>query len=404
MTFPRQPAIPRATRRACDQTLAWLPRESAPIWVHLGAMAAHARLVGLTCATGLRDALADVDQLHATLDLSAFASGMTAEDEQHVEALWVEHPLPDTAHWYGYAIGDLYQALSSEAREARALCQTPYWVSDLLFEVAYRRARETWSMPNVIDPSCGTGHILVEALDRKLSMSSPKVALSQVSGVDLDPYAAMVARYRLLVLAGVRRGFQGASEWPVCIGVADSLLDEHPLLERGQYQVVVANPPYIVPKEAKQRDAIRARYREVCTGKYSLALPFTVLMTELAVEGGYIAQLTTNAWMKREYGKHFVERYLPRYELVWIINSAGAYIPGHGTPTCILVHRNLPATGKPALAILSKRGEPSTPEDPAEGVVWRSVREQVYEQEAWERFQRGSERFVARHAAEREEA
>lgn len=405
MTLARQPAIERPLLRACEKVAKGLSQQTrAAIWIHLGALVAHARLVGLTAAPELRSALAEVEAIHPALHgLSKFADGMTADEERCIEALWSEQSLPEETYWYGYALGDLYQSISSEAREKRALCQTPYWVSELLFEIAYRRAEESWPMPGVIDPSCGTGHLLVEALDRKLALSTPAVALSQVTGVDLDPYAAMIARYRLLVLAvlaGVRRGsLECLREWPVRVGVADSLLDKHPLLERGQYHVVIANPPYIVPKEAKQREAIRARYREVCTGKYSLALPFTVLMTELAVEGGYIAQLTTNAWMKREYGKHFVERYLPRYELVWIINSAGAYIPGHGTPTCILVHRNQPASGAAVQTILSKRGEPSTPADPSKGFVWSAIREAVYGFEADERFERAAARSERRERA-----
>jgi SAM-dependent methyltransferase len=416
----RQPQLPTKLLRACEATMRSLSDpQRAPIWLHLGALVEHARRVELislelTSLGGGLDAVAD---LNAELGgLVAFAEGMTEADAQRIARHWQEHEgffdQGIAALWYGYPLGDLYQALSAEARSDRALCQTPYWVTELLLEVAYRRALETVAAPSVIDPSCGTGHLIVETLAEKLygKLAPPRpvavpldvvcaAALETVTGVDLDPYAAMVARYRLLVMVWpllVEHYDQLVLRlMPLRVGSANSLLAQgEPLLERGQYHVVLANPPYIVPKDAKDRDAIRARYREVCLGKYSLALPFTVLMTELAGPGGYIAQLTTNAWMKREYGAPFVERFLPRYELIWVINSAGAYIPGHGTPTCILVHRNQAPSGRPVPAILGKRGEPKTPENPEQGLVWQSIQRAVYAHEARERETRARELIV----------
>jgi hypothetical protein len=49
-----------------------------------------------------------------------------------------------------------------------------------------------------------------------------------------------------------------------------------------------------------------------------------------------------------------------------VIDSAGAYIPGRGTPTVLLFGRNQKPVGDTVKA-LGKRGEPSTPEDPEQG-------------------------------------
>ena len=382
----RQPQLPSSFLRDCDRAMMPLSdKKKAPVWLHLGAVAQHARGIGLVRSHKLPDALAELAGLHP--GFADFASPMPEQDAQLVEGFWAHENLP-VDRW-AYPLGDLYQALSVEARKGRALCQTPWFVAELLLHLGYDRAREDWERPRVIDPACGTGHILVESLGW-MSGSDAVETLGRVTGVDLDPYAALIARYRLAVRSCV--GAQDLCHLPLRVGVANSLLDEHELLARGAYEVVIANPPYIVVAEEKMRESIRQRYREVCHGKYSLALPFTVLMTELAVEGGYISQITTNAWMKREYGKPFVENYLSRYELIWVINAAGAYIPGHGTPTCILLHRNMPATGKPALSVLGKRGEPKTPEDPAKGLVWSSIRDAVYEVEARERLKRAMER------------
>ncbi|GAA1334791.1 hypothetical protein GCM10009647_076720 [Streptomyces sanglieri] len=61
----------------------------------------------------------------------------------------------------------------------------------------------------------------------------------------------------------------------------------------------------------------------------------------------------------------------------WIIDTSGAYIPGHGTPTCLLVHRARPPVGETVTVIRGNRGEPHVPEDPARGLVWKAIEDAV---------------------------
>src|SRR5262249_44153195 len=53
------------------------------------------------------------------------------------------------------------------------------------------------------------------------------------------------------------------------------------------------------------------------------------------------------------------------------------YIPGHGTPTVILFGRNRLPIGSEVRAVLGIRGEPSTPDNPSQGKVWRSIVEHL---------------------------
>ena len=55
---------------------------------------------------------------------------------------------------------------------------------------------------------------------------------------------------------------------------------------------------------------------------------------------GYVGMITANSFMKREFGKKLIEEYIPRWDLTHVIDTSGAYIPGHGTPTVILFGRN----------------------------------------------------------------
>ena len=44
--------------------------------------------------------------------------------------------------------------------------------------------------------------------------------------------------------------------------------------------------------------------------------------------------------MKREFGSKLIEDFLAHQDLRLVADTSGAYIPGHGTPTVILVGRN----------------------------------------------------------------
>ena len=77
--------------------------------------------------------------------------------------------------------------------------------------------------------------------------------------------------------------------------------------------------------------------------------------------------------MKREFGRKLIESFFPSVDLTHVIDTSGAYIPGHGTPTVILVSRNR-APDRPAVrVVMGRRGEPTPPAKPEEGKVWRSI-------------------------------
>ncbi|MFJ4689805.1 BREX-2 system adenine-specific DNA-methyltransferase PglX [Streptomyces sp. NPDC088766] len=299
-----------------------------------------------------------------------------------------------------------------------------------------------------IDPACGSGHFLLGMFERLLEKwraGEPgteawvlvRRALESVHGADKNPFAVAIARFRLLVAAlkacGVRE-FRAAPELPIRVAVADSLLHgrnresvtetldtlfaenepfyyrtedvegythEVDLLGRGTYHVVVGNPPYITVKDSQESQNYRKAYFS-CAGKYALSVPFAQRIFELAVraegdrkDGGFTGQITSNSFMKREFGKVLIEAYFhggrefkdpatgrkrdfAGVALTHVIDTSGAFIPGHGTPTVILAGRNHQARqADPIRAVLGVRGEPNQPEDAAKGLVWGAITGQV---------------------------
>ncbi|WP_446212926.1 BREX-2 system adenine-specific DNA-methyltransferase PglX [Micromonospora sp. IBSANI012] len=290
-------------------------------------------------------------------------------------------------------LGDLYQDVAERARKQYALLQTPVFVTDFILDLTLEPAIEDCGHEAIrlIDPVCGSGNFLLEAFARLLSAwrgSAPTAAvedlvgraLRTVHGVDLNPFAVAITRFRLLIAAVHACGAKNLRDvthldWRFNIAVADSLIDD-PFT--GEYDVVVGNPPYTTVRDKAVDKIYRARY-DACTGKYALTVPFAQRFFQLARPGGYVGQITSNSFMKREFGRKLVEDFFPRrVTLTHIIDTAGAFIPGHGTPTVVLVGRNQPPRDtEPVLTVVSLRGEPTVPVDPAQAHVWRSLMQQT---------------------------
>ena len=329
-------------------------------------------------------------------------------------------------------IGDLYQELDPEVKSRYALLQTPGFVERFILDRTLEPALAQWPLEEVrvLDPACGSGHFLLGAFSRlaarwrqaRPDLDGLEVArrvLGQVVGFDLNEYACALSRLRLYLaaldlvdgatladlsalvprvycldsLVPYERLAAGVPEWEgrqadlleeageardeaggrgaSVLGPADVAEAVRPLLER-RFHVVVGNPPYITPKDKARNERYRGWYRSAYR-QYSLAAPFTQRFFELAVPGGYVGMINANSFMKREFGRPLVEEVLPRLDLLQVVDTSGAYIPGHGTPTVILIGRNRPPEGDRVRVVMGRRGEPETPEDPERGEVWGRI-------------------------------
>ncbi|MFH9982868.1 BREX-2 system adenine-specific DNA-methyltransferase PglX [Streptomyces sp. NPDC017179] len=335
-------------------------------------------------------------------------------------------------NWGTRFLGDLYQDLSEDVRDKYALLQTPEFVERFILDRTLKKAIERfgYNVVKMIDPTCGSGHFVLGAFHQILAeweKRAPSVevhdrvrsALDAVHGVDINPFAVAIARFRLLIAALKAAGVStlqeaAGNEWPLHIATGDALLKseqgklfdqeeslgdeeqryevwfetedvaEHlDILKPSRYHVVVGNPPYIAVKDPKLRSKYRQLYRNVCHGRYVLSVPFMQRFFELAVRdedgrggSGFVGQITSNSFMKREFGEHLVQWHLKSaVDLTEVVDSSGAYIPGHGTPTVILIGRNRPAGlgSRTVRAVRGVQGEPELPKNAAQGLVWQDI-------------------------------
>lgn len=432
-----------------DNALLTAPWIAGPGARHAEALDRQERFFAATPSASDRDyllaAFRDIERLPAMAPLfderhnPLFRLGPSADGAKAILELFRRndgagarvHDFADP-EWNTRFLGDLYQDLSEAARKRFALLQTPEFVEEFLLDRTLEPAIEQLGLEAVrlIDPACGSGHFLLGAFHRLFDRwqraeagtnerELARRALDQIAGVDLNPFAVAIARFRLLV-AALRASdlhrLADAPAFPLHLAAGDSLLHgrrpgyfrgaqrnllgEDPLahvydtedadalreiLER-RYTVVVANPPYITPKDAQINEEYRDRFGS-CSGKYSLAVPFTERFFDLAERGaentdrraGWVGVITANSFMKRSFGRKLIEDYLPRWDLTHVVDTSGAgpALRGHGTPTVILIGRNRPPLSPTVRVVMSIRSDPTTPEDPAKGLAWTAIVRQV---------------------------
>lgn len=334
----------------------------------------------------------------------------------------IQHDFTDP-EWDTRFLGDLYQDLSESVRKRYALLQTPEFVEEFILDYTLEPAIDAFGLPDLrlIDPTCGSGHFLLTTFERMFNRwlkrepgTNARVlaqrALDVVHGTDINPYAIAICRFRLLIAAmkaADSHKIKDAPNFHFNLACGDSLLHGRRFEWEGQghqqdmldekshvyevedqtklnqilgqrYHVVVGNPPYITVKDKALNQAYRNKY-PTCHRQYSLGVPFTERFFDLTLwpednqPAGFMGMITANSFMKREFGKKLIEDYLPRKDLTHVIDTSGAYIPGHGTPTVVLFARNQAPKSDQIQAVLGIRGEPSTPEVPSQGRVWSSI-------------------------------
>ncbi len=335
----------------------------------------------------------------------------------------IVHDFTDV-EWDTRFLGDLYQDLSEAVRKRYALLQTPEFVESFILDNTLEKAKDTFGLPGLrlIDPTCGSGHFLLTTFERVFedwvkrepatnSRVLAQRALDVVHGVDINPYAIAICRFRLLIAAMKAAGtykVKDAPDFHFNLACGDSLLhgrrfewqgqglqtdliDEDPVkhvlevedkdkllrILGQQYHVVVGNPPYITVKDSAVRESIRHRYF-TCSGKYSLGVPFTERFFELTGvfangKAGYMGMITANSFIKRDFGKKLVESYLPRKDITNLIDVSGFDFAGHGTPTIIIFARNQSPVSPEITTVIGSVADSKSSDAIQNGEAWIDI-------------------------------
>ncbi len=188
----------------------------------------------------------------------------------------------------------------------------------------------------ILDPACGSGAFLNQALDFLInehqSLQKDLVVMQDLTayyeieksilennlyGVDINEDAVEIAKLSLwLRTASKGRELTKLADKILC---ANSLLDMP--FEEGSFDVVIGNPPYVrqenIDNEKKEKYILK--HNNVATSTADLYVYFYELSIKLLSPQGLLGFITPNKWMERTYGAN-LRKYLKEYNILKIIN------------------------------------------------------------------------------------
>ena len=277
-------------------------------------------------------------------------------------------------------------------RKAQGIYYTPQFVvryivgqtlGRLLEEQDYEQARQV----KVLDMACGSGSFLIEAfdvLDRYLAGVRGQDAASAAGdihdfarrmeiltgnlyGVDLDAQAVEIARLNLLLKAVNQRGelprlenirqgnslISGASE-ELEAAFGPNWRNKRPfnweeqftrIMERGGFDVIVGNPPYIRIQTLPKDDARwYGDHYQAAGGSYDIYVLFVERALQLLRPGGSFGMILPNKFLQVDYGKKLRKLLSQQKAVSRIVDFEHAQVFEDATTyTCLLFLRKKPS-------------------------------------------------------------
>jgi SAM-dependent methyltransferase len=208
---------------------------------------------------------------------------------------------------------------------------TPCEVARLLAAFAVRSSTDL-----ILDPACGDGRLLQEAIRLKADLSSPKAGLSlqderspyslaqDAFGIDRSPQAVKLASQ-----TGARVAV--ANFFDVDVGSSPGKSIKLPC----EFDAIIGNPPYIRQEVMSARDKQRIQKRlEVdrahapeifwprWSGRSDIYIYFFAHSIRFLRAGGRLVFLTASSWLDVGYGAALREFLLKNFRLIAVIESA----------------------------------------------------------------------------------
>lgn len=233
-----------------------------------------------------------------------------------------------------YLLEKFYELLvSAEDRKADGAYYTPTNI------VRYIVNNVISKKGTVCDPSCGSGAFLIEAtihLHNKYSLSFKEIFKGYIFGVDLVP--VNVERTKLILsLLAIVNGEDDNFRFNLYSG--DSLTFDWKKINKGGFDFIVGNPPYVRTKNL--RDDVRRNMRNWSTGSFGnvdLYVVFFEIALAIANEKGRIGYITPNTYLSSLNGKVLREIISQSRIVEEIVDFNGLQVfQGATTYTCITI-------------------------------------------------------------------
>lgn len=211
----------------------------------------------------------------------------------------------------------------------------------------------------IMDPACGSGIFLLEALKHglafehglpeplRIAQPARHIVAHQLHGVDVDPLAVAVARLRLsqwaLRLDGQKQG-DLALELPN-IRCEDTLLSGNPALQAGRWDIILGNPPYL--SEVRRQSGLfrkLARQGDYYRAKMDLCDAFLAWSLDHMQPDGLLGLVMPAYWTQRSSTRPLREHLTTAGTLkeVWQLDAGSLFAAAPGHHTSLLIWENRP--------------------------------------------------------------
>ncbi len=231
--------------------------------------------------------------------------------------------------------GILEATVEVAVRKLRGQYPTPIELARLLVKICVRNIVED----RVLDPCCGSGTIVREALELKLASSvSHEIAAKSVFAGDQDPQAVQIATFALTK--------PGLMHIPLRIFQKDAFtLQPNLAIEYrnpsngqafsenlGQFETIISNLPFVAQSGRKQYgNVLKSIVDRMGLGKFTMRadvaayLPFS--LHSILSDNGRLGIIITNAWLGTAWGDDFYNLLGRFYDLRCVITSgAGKWL------------------------------------------------------------------------------
>lgn len=259
-------------------------------------------------------------------------------------------------------------------RKEQGIYYTPTYIVDCIVDntigVIAKEKKKDVRRLRILDPACGSGSFLIRAFDRlrdraysydeskmrrldEQGMYSVKTSIlkNNLYGVDIDPKAVEITKLNLLLKAA-EKNRKLPIELDLHIRYGNSLIDRHELedaafewigdFEKGTFDVVIGNPPYIGWDSIDRRDrvlfetgsylgldyACRPNHRDSQPNYY---LFFLVRAESLLSDDGMLSFILPQEWLNHNYAQSFRNRLLDSFGRIDIIQFHADFKVFHGS-------------------------------------------------------------------------
>lgn len=202
---------------------------------------------------------------------------------------------------------------SPDYTKAYGVHYTPPELAAFLAAVTAAAARHVSGQLRVLDPACGDGGLLVAIAN---ALPKPVRRWMTIEGYETDAgeLAKAGAALAQLGVANVvlhNRDFL-SEEGIGSLAESRGLFDEEPAQ---QYDVVIANPPYVRTQVmgAKKAQALSRQFG--LTGRVDLSHAFAIGMTSVLKPGGVIGLLTSNRFLTIKSGASLREMFSSHFDI-----------------------------------------------------------------------------------------